>query len=114
MRRSTRQATATFVWPVSTGWRRKKSSSRSARGPGERIVCRKERGRWRILAPVQTDADETSVTRLLADVAEARVERTLAGRPDDLAAFGLERPLRLTVAAGPARQTIEVGKENPT
>lgn len=80
-----------------------------------RIVCRKTPpGGWRITTPVRTEADETTVTRLLSDVAEARIERTLAARPQELAPFGLAHPLRLTVAHGTQRVEIDVGKGNPT
>jgi hypothetical protein len=82
--------------------------------PGERIVCRKERGQWRIVAPVQSSADEATVSRILTDVGESKVERTVAARAAEPVAFGLAHPLVLTVAAGPRRQSIEVGKENPT
>jgi Domain of unknown function (DUF4340) len=82
--------------------------------PDGRIVCRKERGGWRITAPVRADADETTVTRLLSDVAEAKIDRTVSARPQELAAFGLSRPLHLIVARGARRVEIAVGKANPT
>jgi hypothetical protein len=83
--------------------------------PDGRIVCRKTPpGGWRITTPVRTEADETTVTRLLSDVAEARIERTLTVRPQELAPFGLAHPLRLTVAHGAQRVEIAVGKGNPT
>jgi hypothetical protein len=81
---------------------------------GERLVCRKEGGRWRLTAPVRTEADEATVSRLLEDVTAAAIERTVEAEPRDLAAFGLTRPTVLTIAAGPRRQSIEIGKENPT
>ena len=41
--------------------------------PNERIVCRKERGQWRIVAPIRTDADDTTLSRLLSDISESRL-----------------------------------------
>jgi Domain of unknown function (DUF4340) len=83
--------------------------------PDGRIVCRKTPpGGWRITTPVRTDADEMTVTHLLSDVAEARIERTLTVQPQELAPFGLAHPLRLTVAHGAQRVEIDVGKGNPT
>lgn len=82
--------------------------------PGERIVCRKLNGQWQIVAPVRTDADDTTINRLLSDLAESKVDRTVTAHPADIATFGLAHPLLLTVAAGKTRQSIQVGKENPT
>jgi hypothetical protein len=82
--------------------------------PGERIVCRKQNGQWRIVAPVRTDADDTVINRILSDLAESKVDRTVTAHSGDIASYGLARPLLLSVAAGAARQSIEVGKENPT
>ena len=82
--------------------------------PGERIVCRKQAGQWRIVAPVRTDADDTTINRILSDMAESKVNRTVTAHPTDLSTFGLSHPLLLTVASGTTRQTIRVGKENPT
>jgi Domain of unknown function (DUF4340) len=82
--------------------------------PDERIICRKQDGQWRIVTPIRADADDTTINRILSDMAESQVDRTVTAHPRDLATFGLARPLLLTVASGPVRQTIEVGKENPT
>jgi hypothetical protein len=82
--------------------------------PDERIICRKENGLWQIVAPIRTDAEDTTVNRILSDLAESKVDRSVVAHPTDLATYGLARPLLLTVAAGKLRQTIEVGKENPT
>jgi hypothetical protein len=69
-------------------------------GPEGRIVCRKTRDRWRVTEPIAAAADEGSVTRLLEDLAEARVEQTAVEKPDDLAAFGLAQPRVIAVTAG--------------
>lgn len=82
--------------------------------PQARIACRKEQGRWRITAPVRTEADDTTLGRVLEDIAQAKIDRTIPARPGELPAFGLDRPLLVTVAAGSQRQSIEVGKANPT
>jgi hypothetical protein len=82
--------------------------------PNERIVCRKVQGHWRIEAPVRADADESGLARLLEEIAQAHIERTLPAQPGELAAFGLIRPTRILVAAGDQRRILEVGKANPT
>jgi hypothetical protein len=96
--------------------------------PGERIVCRKEQTGWRITAPIRTEADDTTINRILTDFAESKVDRTVTMHPTDLALYGLARetgassahssaasaPLQITVAAGQERQTVEIGRPNPT
>jgi hypothetical protein len=81
--------------------------------PGERIVCRKEQGRWRLTVPIRSAADDTTLTRILTDLSESRIERTVAEHPAALAPFGLEHPAILTVTAGARPQSIAVGKPNP-
>src|SRR4051794_35026120 len=56
--------------------------------PGERIVCRKQQGQWRIAAPIHADADDLTIQRILTDFAESKVERTVAAHPADLSIFG--------------------------
>jgi hypothetical protein len=95
--------------------------------PGERIVCRKEHGQWRILAPIRAAADDTTVDRILTDLAESKIDRTVSTHPADLTVYGLApasgtathqtttiSPILLTVSSGKAQQTVEIGKENPT
>src|SRR5262249_49614098 len=106
--------------------------------PGERIVCRKEQGQWRILAPILADADDMTVQRILTDFAESKVVRTVTAHPGALALYGLPRgaatggasqgatpggaarggrappPIQVTVTAGKQQQTVEIGKPNPT
>src|SRR4051812_9943734 len=59
--------------------------------PGERIVCRKSQAQWRILAPIQAEGDDTTINRMLSDLAESKIDRTVATHPADLAAYGLAR-----------------------
>jgi hypothetical protein len=82
--------------------------------PGETIRCQKVQGHWRITAPIQADADEMTITRLLEDVAQAKIERRLQTPTGDLAAYGLAHPVRLTVASADAHTTLALGKSNPT
>ena len=81
-----------------------------------------------MLAPIHAEGDDTTINRLLTDVAESKVDRTVTAHPSDLALYGLARgtgggparpgaaatPLALTVVAGVQQQVIEIGKPNPT
>src|SRR3990170_3121892 len=73
-------------------------------------------GRWRITAPLETDADEATVENLITAIADAEVEKVLEEVPDDLAPYGLDEPhatLQVEVADGPKVPTILVGKTTP-
>ena len=73
-------------------------------------------GRWRITAPLETDADEATVENLIDAIADAEVEKVLEEVPDDLAPYGLDEPhatLQVEVADGPKVPTILVGKTTP-
>src|SRR5262249_6456438 len=82
--------------------------------PDGRIVCRKVRGRWRIVAPVRVGPDETTVDRVLEAAPAPPGGRRAEEHPSALAAFGLARPLILTVATGGTRHSVQVGRESPT
>lgn len=81
---------------------------------GERVVARLEDGRWRIVAPVEDRADETTVQGLLAFVRQLEKVRTLDGL-SDLATVGLDAPetrLTLGLKTGEAL-TLLLGGPNP-
>jgi hypothetical protein len=83
--------------------------------PEARVVCRREAGAWRIVAPVRSAADDFTLERLLKDASEAKVDRPLPASPADLARYGLApHPVRLAVAAGSQRVAVRIGKDTPT
>jgi hypothetical protein len=47
---------------------------------------------WRILKPVKTDGDQTSVDGLTETIANAQLTRTIEEKPDSLRPFGLDQP----------------------
>lgn len=49
-------------------------------------------GAWRIVAPIQADANEQVVQRIADGIATARVAQTEPGTPDRLKVYGLESP----------------------
>jgi len=53
---------------------------------------------WRILKPLKTDGDQSSVDGLTEAIARARLTRTIEEKPDSLKPFGLDKPtVTLTV-----------------
>ena len=75
------------------------------------IRLRKDGSTWKLVAPVEDEADEPAVKALLGALTGARVAKTI-DEAKDLAAFGLDKPdptVRLAVAGNPG-PTIHVGK----
>jgi hypothetical protein len=83
-------------------------------GPGIRIACRKEQGRWRMVAPIQTGADDSTVSRLLDDIDKSRIQRTLPTPASGFGAYGLAKPVAVTVSSLNQRLSFDIGKLNPT
>src|SRR5207248_3549839 len=76
----------------------------------ERVVCRKEGGHWRVIAPVRAEGDDVTIERVLKDVSEAKIDRTVASNPSNPATFGLAQPVTIVIADGPRREAVQVGK----
>jgi hypothetical protein len=79
-----------------------------------RVVCRKEGSHWRVVAPVRAEGDDVTIERVLKDVAEAKIDRTVAAHTANPATFGLAEPVTIVIADGARREAVQVGKENPT
>lgn len=71
-------------------------------------------GKWSIIAPLQTDADNREVQALLRALVTGTVTRTLDEQSSTLASFGLEEPVTtLTLSAGGHQETISIGDSGP-
>lgn len=83
-------------------------------GGPEIVLAPDEKRRWKITAPIRTDADARETGDLLRTLLLGRVTRIVEERPASLAPFGLERPaVTLTVAAGDRRETLSLGDIGP-
>ena len=84
----------------------------TAQGPIEFKLT--EPGKWSIVAPLQTDADQREVQALIRALVTGAVTRTVEEQATQLAAFGLEQPVTtLTVTAGTQQETISIGDSGP-
>lgn len=83
--------------------------------PDREIVAQKTDGTWRLTAPLEAAADETTVKNLLRAVAECEVKKTLDDVPESLAPFGLDVPKVTVTVALKDRElpAIKVGKTSP-
>lgn len=71
-------------------------------------------GKWSIVAPLHTDADNREVQALIRALVTGTVTRTLDEQATALAPFGLDQPVTtLTITAGAQRETIAIGDSGP-
>ena len=70
-------------------------------------------GRWRIVRPLEADADDTTVKNLIGTLADAQATKTLENVGDKLGSYGLATPevtVTLTVKDTGALPALKVGK----
>jgi hypothetical protein len=84
---------------------------------GETTVLEKVNGTWRIVAPVEAEADEGEVSSLVSGLASLELQRVVEEDAADLGAFGLDRPTA-DVAFRTAGETefrhLLLGSKTPT
>lgn len=84
------------------------------RSQGEEIVLAPAEGGWKMMAPLQTEADAREVESLLRALFIGKVSRVVEEQPTALAPFGLERPsVVVTVTVGDRKETISIGDIGP-
>ena len=76
---------------------------------------RQDDGAWRVVAPVETAADDVAATSVAASLATLEINRVLEEGPVDLEPFGLDAPaLDVSFAAGSDSERLLIGDETPT
>lgn len=83
--------------------------------PSQEIELARTDGTWKMLKPIQANADSAAVTTLTHEVADADVKRTVDENAPDLALYGLAKPA-VTVTVSTKDKSlpgIEVGKNSP-
>ena len=76
---------------------------------------RQDEGVWRVVAPVETAADDVAATSVAASLATLDIDRVLEEGAVDLEPFGLDAPaLDVSFAAGGDSQRLLIGDETPT
>lgn len=84
-------------------------------GSGVRVE-RADDGVWKLVRPIEAEADAPQVEALFRALRAAKVRRVLEAKESDRDAFGLAPPaatLRVERSDGQATVTIEVGRESP-
>lgn len=73
-------------------------------------------GKWRVVQPIDTEADETTVTNLVNAIADAEISRILDEPVQDPALYGLNAPavkLQVTLKDGKSLPQVLIGKDTP-
>ena len=85
---------------------------------GERTKLAKADGKWQIVEPTATAADETEVSSLTSGLSTLEIQRVVEEKPASLAEYGLQEP-RVTVAlttsgASAGTKRLLIGRKTPT
>ena len=84
---------------------------------GDATTLKKEGERWKIVAPVATEADEGEVSGITSNLASLEVQRVVEEQPKDLAPYGLDKArVHVGFRAGgdKAMKRIVFGVKTPT
>ncbi|HUU15250.1 MAG TPA: DUF4340 domain-containing protein [Terriglobia bacterium] len=84
---------------------------------GENVTCRRQGGKWAIVEPRKTAADQSAVDSLLSTLTDATIDQTVEPPPKNLGDFGLDRPalsVEISTDAKPEKATVLLGDDTPT
>ena len=74
-------------------------------------------GTWRVIAPIEADADETSVSSVTSSLTSLEIGRVLDEGPVDLEPFGLADPVLdvgFSLIEGDSNEHLLIGEQTPT
>jgi len=83
---------------------------------GEYLIVRGPQEKWRIVKPVETEADQDFVNSLINGMRNLTLERVLEEKPKDLSLYGLDKPrmgIRITLEGSEKPLALNVGKKSP-
>lgn len=88
-------------------------------GGGEDLKIEKQDGAWRIISPIEAEADDEKVEDLISYVSEAEFEETISVTEDQLDGFGLgasAMTIDFYTSAGPDGKPhrLKIGDYSPT
>ena len=83
---------------------------------GDTTVVRKTDGRWALVEPVATDADQNEITSLLSSLTSLEINREVDPNAANLAEYGLTTPKAdvTFTAKGGAKGRVRLGDATPT
>ena len=84
---------------------------------GEATSLRKDGDKWKVVAPVTTEADEAEVSGITSNLASLEIQRIVEEQPKDVSGYGLDTPRALVAfrAAGEkAMKRLALGGKTPT
>lgn len=84
--------------------------------PDRTIKLARTGDKWKLVAPIDAEADPATVKSLIGAIADAELKKTIDEKPESLAPFGLDKPttvVSLTLEDGSAVPKLLVGKATP-
>ncbi len=84
---------------------------------GDLTKVKKDGGRWKVVAPITGDADDTEVSAITSNLASLEVQRVVAENATDLGQFGLapaKTEISFRVAGDQAPRTLLLGDKTAT
>ncbi len=85
-----------------------------AAGGPDIVLAPDDKRKWKIAAPIQTDADAREVGDLVRTLLLGTITRVIEEQAASLAPFGLEHPpVTLTITAGDRKETLSLGDTGP-
>lgn len=90
---------------------------RIAVADGDTTLARRADNQWRLVEPVEAEADTSELNNMATTLASLDVQRIVDENPGDLAQFGLEQPkieIAFRTSAEGEPQRLQVGDRTPT
>lgn len=82
---------------------------------GFHLIAKKIDGNWRIIQPIETNAEQTAIEKFVQELAEAKVDRVVEENPKDLSAYGLDKPfIKVAFKTEKDSETLSLGHNNVT
>ena len=96
-------------------WEKNKIQKITLKRSDVTIVCVRDSNEWRLLMPIKTSADNSTINSILSSLTEAKIERRLEG-VQGLSDFGLDPPKFTLILTSKDNQkdTLFFGDKNPT
>jgi hypothetical protein len=82
---------------------------------GQTTTLDKSKGSWRLVAPLQTGADDDDVTQITSNLSTLEIDRVVDENPTDLNPYGLKTPrIEVDFTAGKDSHRLYLGDKSPT
>lgn len=79
-----------------------------------KVLKRRAKGQWKLVKPLETDADNDAVQALLSSLHDARFTKLVEENPEDLVIYGLDTPsLKIVLKLKDGEKSVLLGGASP-